>query len=286
MGWAGGGPVASEDVNPVELAIAALLTATVGALGGLGGAILLVPILVLSGMSARTAAPLGLISVAAGSLAAAPRQLRGQVVNHRLGISTEIASSIAALIGALVSGIVGQSVLAVMLGVVALVAAFVGARRKGIRNLPDPDLGPDDVGEHVGSLSGVYPLSATEFVPYQATRIPVGLLGMAAAGLIAGLSGVSGGFIKTPTTTEVMHVPVKVAAATTTFSVGITSAIALLVFQAQGRLVVSDAALVAAAALVGGTLGARLQMFLPPPRVRQALSVVLVIIGVLLLVQR
>ena len=96
----------------------------------------------------------------------------------------------------------------------------------------------------------------------------------------------SGGFIKTPTTTEVMHVPIKVAAATTTFTVGITSAVGLLVYEAQGRIVLSDAALVAAAALVGGTVGARLQAFLSPPLVRRALSIVLVVIGILLLVKR
>jgi uncharacterized membrane protein YfcA len=272
-------------VNPVELAVAAFITTAVGALGGLGGAILLVPILVLSGLSAREAAPLGLISVAAGSLAAAPHQLRSHLVNHRLGVSTEIVSSIAALIGALASGVIGQSALAVMLGVVALVAAFFGARRKGIRNLPDPLLTLGDVGEHSSSLSGVYQLDEHEYVEYRARRLPFGLLGMAGAGLIAGLSGVSGGFIKTPTTSEVMHVPVKVAAATTTFTVGITSAMALLVYEAQGRVVVSDAALVAAAALMGGTVGARLQSVLPPPLVRRALSVVLVVIGVLLIVR-
>ncbi|CAB4324475.1 MAG: TSUP family transporter [Actinobacteria bacterium] len=270
-------------MNPVELAFAALITAAVGALGGLGGAILLVPFLVLSGLSAREAAPLGLISVAAGSLAAAPHQLRAHLVNHRLGVSTEIIGSAAALIGALASGIIGQSTLALMLGVVALVAAYFGGRRKGIRNLPDPSLTIDDIGEHAGSLSGVYQLDEDEFVRYQANRVPVGLVGMATAGLIAGLSGVSGGFIKTPTTSEVMHVPVKVAAATTTFTVGITSAVALLVYEAQGRIVVSDAALVAGAALIGGTIGARMQAVLPPPKVRGALSAVLVIIGVLLI---
>lgn len=272
-------------MNPVQLAVAALITAAVGALGGLGGAILLVPVLVLSGLSAREAAPLGLISVAAGSLAAAPHQLRMHLVNHRLGVSTEIVGSAAALVGALASGVIGQSLLAVMLGVVAILAALAGAGRKGIRNLPDPLLTVGDVGEHAGSLSGVYQLEQHEFVEYRARRVPVGLLGMAFAGLVAGLSGVSGGFIRTPTTSEVMHVPVKVAAATTTFTVGVTSAMALLIYEAQGRIVVSDAALVAAAALVGGSVGVRLQALLPPPRVRRVLSVVLVVIGVLLIVR-
>ena len=125
-------------MNPAALAFAAFLTAAIGTLGGLGGAILLVPILVLSGMEAKFAAPLGLVSVAAGSLAAAPQQLRARVVNHRLGVATEIVASSAALVGALVSGLIGQSLLAVLLGGVALVAAFFGGRRKGIRNLPDP----------------------------------------------------------------------------------------------------------------------------------------------------
>ena len=80
-------------MNPAALAFAAFLTAAIGTLGGLGGAILLVPILVLSGMEAKFAAPLGLVSVAAGSLAAAPQQLRARVVNHRLGVATEIVAS-------------------------------------------------------------------------------------------------------------------------------------------------------------------------------------------------
>ena len=272
-------------MNPVALAFAALATAAIGAIGGLGGAILLVPILVLAGVEPRIAAPLGLVSVAAGSLAAAPRQLGDRVVNHRLGVATEIVGSAAALTGALVSGVVSQSALAVVLGLVAIGAAIVGGRRKGVRNQPDPALGPADVGEVPGTLAGVYQLD-DGYVPYRARRIPLGLVGMASAGLIAGLSGVSGGFIRTPASTEIMHVPIKVAAATTTFTVGITSAVGLLVFAAQGRIVPSDAALVAAAALVGGTLGARLQSRLAPQSVRRGLAVVLVIIGVLLLVKR
>ena len=272
-------------MHPVALAFAAFLTAAIGTLGGLGGAILLVPVLVLTGMEAKYAAPLGLVSVAAGSLAAAPHQLVGRVVNHRLGVATEIVASSAALVGALVSGMVGQSALAVLLGVVALVAAFAGARRKGVRNLPDPTLTVNDVGEKPGTLAGVYPLG-NEFVPYRANRLPLGLMGMGLAGLISGLSGVGGGWIKTPTASEVMHVPVKVAAATSTFTVGVTAAVGLLVYESQGRVIVSDAALVAAAGLVGGTVGVRLQHLLPPPVVRRGLSVILAIIGVMLIVRR
>lgn len=271
-------------MHPVALALAAVATAAFGALGGLGGAVLLVPILVIAGVDPWLAAPLGLVSVAAGSLAAAPRQLTDRVVNHRLAVSTEIAGSAAALAGALVSGVVDERFLSIMLGVVAIVAAVAGAGRRGVRNPPDPALTAADVGETPGTLAGVYPLGDA-FVPYRARRIPLGLLGMSAAGLIAGLSGVSGGFVKTPVTTEVMHVPVKVAAATTTFTVGITSAVALVVFASQGRVVASDAALVAAASIIGGALGARLQSLLQPQVVRRVLAALLVVVGVVLLVR-
>ena len=272
-------------MNPVLLAIAALATSAVGALGGLGGAILLVPILVVAGVEPSEAAPLGLVSVAAGSLAAAAPHLDARVVNHRIGVATGIVSSSAALVGALVSGAVSEAVLSVALGVVAIGAAVAGGRRKGVRNLPDPSLGPDDVGERPGTLAGVYPL-VDGFVPYVARRVPLGLVGMGLAGLIAGLSGVGGGFVRTPTTTEVMHVPVKVAAATTTFGVGVTAAVGLMVFAAQGRIEPSDTALVAAAAIVGGMLGSRLQGLLSPQAVRQALAAALVVIGVVLVVKR
>ncbi|CAB4620971.1 unannotated protein [freshwater metagenome] len=106
------------------------------------------------------------------------------------------------------------------------------------------------------------------------------------AGLISGLSGVGGGWVKTPTASEIMHVPVKVAAATSTFTVGVTAAVGLLVYESQGRIVISDAALVAAAGLIGGTVGVRLQHVLPPPLVRRGLSAILAVIGVLLIVRR
>jgi len=182
--------------------IFAFITSMVGALGGLGGAILLVPLLVLTGTSAKAAAPLGLVSVAAGSLAAGAHQTKERVVNHRIGITTELVASAGAVLGAVGSDLVGDRALKRVLALVAIASALLGGRRKGIRNHPDPALTQVDVGEHHGSLSGVYALGRG-FVPYRARRLGPGLGFFGASGLLAGLSGVSGGFIKTPATTEV-----------------------------------------------------------------------------------
>lgn len=266
-----------------ELAVCALslLAATLGALGGLGGAVLLVPALVVTGTSPLAAAPLGLLCVAAGSIAAAPRQLVARTVNHRLGITVELVATSAAVAGALLAGAVGERALRLGLAVVALLAAVAGAHRSGMRNLPDPECDREAVGERVGQLAGVYPLDG-QVVPYAVRRVPAGLAVMALAGFVAGTSGASGGFLKTPALTEVMHVPVRVAAATTTFTVGITSAAALCVFAVQGRLDVDLVGPVVLGSLLGGVLGARVQGALRPVLVRRVLSALLVAVAVVL----
>jgi uncharacterized membrane protein YfcA len=243
----------------------------------------LVPLLVLTDTPAADAAPLGLISVAAGSLAAASRQLRERSVNHRLGVTTETAATAGAIAGAVTSGAVSDTVLTYVLAATAAAAALAGGKRKGIRNPPVPGLGAADVGERIGGLGGAYPVD-DGVAPYTVRRLPLGLGAMTISGLVAGLAGASGGFIKTPATSELMHVPVKVAASTTTFTIGITSSAALLVFAIQGRIDIEPAAAVVAGSLVGGWLGAGLQAKLSPPVVRRALSVVLVGVAVALVV--
>jgi uncharacterized membrane protein YfcA len=110
------------------------------------------------------------------------------------------------------------------------------------------------------------------------------MVAMVGAGLVSGLAGVGGGFIKTPTMSEVMHVPVKVAAATSTFTTGLTAATGLVVFAAQGRIDVVDGAAIVLGGLIGGTAGVAVQARLPPERIRAVLCVLLLAIGAVLLV--
>jgi uncharacterized membrane protein YfcA len=258
-------------------------TATVGALGGIGGAVLLVPALVLTGTDVADAAPLGLVSVAAGSLAAAAPQLEEGVVHHRLGVTLEVAATTGALAGALAGDAVGERTLTIVLGVTAVLAAVAGGARRGMRNRPVPAFAADRLGEWPGTFGGAY-RSPEGVVPYRAERLGLGLAAMGLSGVLAGMAGISGGFVKTPAMSEIMRVPVKVAAATTTFTVGITSAAALLVFAVQGRVDAREAAAVALGALAGGRVGARLQLRLPAPAVRRVLSGLLVAVGVALVV--
>ncbi len=266
-------------LGPALLAFGA---AMLGSLGGLGGAILLVPLLVVTGMAPAEAAPLGLVMVAASSVAAAPRQLVERTVNHRLGVTIELVASTGAVIGAIVSAYLSETFLTYLLASVAAVAAIAGVGRKGLRNLPDPDCIDADVGERVGAIAGSYRLADHEIVPYRPTRLGAGLAFMAIAGLVAGSAGMSGGFIKTPAMAELMQVPSRVASATTTFTVGVTAAAALVIYAIQGRVDVETASLIVSTSLLGGMTGAALQSRLPPAITRRLLSALLLVIAVLL----
>ncbi|MFM7064992.1 MAG: sulfite exporter TauE/SafE family protein [Actinomycetes bacterium] len=261
------------------LAVLGLLAALAGSLGGIGGATLLVPALLLSGMEPTVAAPIGLMVVGAGSLASGARQLREGLVHHRIGLTVELAASIGVVGGALASTQVPEQVLALVLAAAALVGAVAAVARKGVRNLPRATFGEELVaGEWPGTLGGQYRLGK-EVVPYQAQRVPLGMALCLGAGVVAGLSGVGAGFLKTPAMSEVMRVPVRVAAATTTFTLGLTAATGLLVYAGQGRVELRQGAAAVLGALVGGLLGARLQSMVSPVASRRLTGMLLFVVA-------
>lgn len=262
----------------------ALITSTVGSIGGLGGAILLVPLLTFGDMTIAQAAPLGLVSVIAGSVGAGRAQVKDGAVNHRFAIVTELGASSGAIIGVLLAGAISERALTWVLAVLAVVAAAGGAIRKGVRWKPDASLGADSVGEQHGSLAGVYRLNDLP-VPYQPSRMPLGVGLMALAGVVTGLAGVGGGFLKTPLSSEVMRLPAKVANATSTFTIGLTASTALLLMAIDGRIVASDTALVVLGSVAGGTIGSRLQRHMSPPVVRRITAVVLVAIALIMVLR-
>lgn len=258
--------------------------ASLGALGGLGGASLMVPVLLILDVDPLLAAPLGMLLVGAGSLAAASRQLEDGLVHHRLGLTVELLATVGTIGGALLSTRTDPVWLARLLGLAAIAGAAAAFGRKGVRNLPQGIFDQDPAGEWPGTLGGTYSLGGSA-VPYHAQRVPLGLGVAVGAGVVAGLSGVGGGFLKTPAMSEVMKVPVKVAAATSTFISGITAATGLLIYTAQGRVEIESSAVVIFGALAGGFVGAKLQTVLNSVTVRRTTGVLLVVIAVAVIVK-
>lgn len=265
------------------LVVLGAAAAAVGSFGGIGGATLLVPVLLVFGVDPLEAAPLGLFAVAAGSLSAAARQLGEGLVHHRLGLTIELTASVGTVAGALCAARVPEVWLSRAVGIAALVGSLATLGRRTMRNLAISAFDAEaTIGEWPGTLGGQY-VHAGRIVPYQARRVPAGLALSSLAGVVAGLSGVGGGFLKTPAMSEVMGVPSKVAAATTTFTLGVTSATGLLVYWQQGRIVLRDAAAVIAGALLGGLVGARTQAAVDPRAARRITGALLAVVAVVVI---
>ncbi len=266
----------------IVLALSAV-AAMIGALGGLGGAVILVPILVLMGATPLEAAPIGMAMVAAGALASATVQTRSELANYRLGVTMESAAGVGAVAGALISVFIAPRALMYVLAIATIISAVASGSRTGQRNLPVDGALMRDFHDRPGTLSDAYRDEQGRVIPYNARRVPLGLGLMGSAGLIAGMTGSSGGYIKTPVMSEVMHVPVKAAAATTAFMVSITAAAALTVYALQGRVTASIAPAVVGGFL-GGRIGAALQPRLRAVTLRHVIAVLLVVIGLVVLV--
>lgn len=266
----------------VIVAVLGFAAAAVGVAGGIGGSVLLVPALVLLGYAPAEAAPLGLMAVGAGSLAASSRLLASGLPHRPLGVVVESSAAVGAALGAALATHVPEGMVIVTLALVALTAAAASGLRRGTRNKPDPTFGAADIGEAPRGLTGAYD-SGQGVVPYHVQHPVAGLGLMGVVGVLAGLTGTSGGYLKTPIMSEIMRVPVKVAAATTSLIVGLTAASALLVFLVQGRVDLDLAPAVVAGSFAGGVLGVRAQGRLPPVLTRRLLSALLVAVAVALL---
>ncbi len=232
----------------VLIFIGASLAGVFGALLGLGGGVFLVPILsLLFGFDIHIAIGASIVGVIATSSGAASAYLRDHLTNVRLGMSLELATTVGALIGGTIAGYLGHDALAILFGLVLLYTAFSMARG-------NPELARDDPAPQAHPTDGI---------TYTPKNYPAGLSVAAFAGSISGLLGIGGGIIKVPAMYLFMGVPLRIAAATSNFMVGVTAAASAFVYYARGDihpLIAGPTALgVFTGALVGTRISGRLR---------------------------
>jgi uncharacterized membrane protein YfcA len=228
-------------------------TGLVGALLGLGGGVFLVPILTLVlGVPIRAAIAASLISVIATASASATVNLNRGLVNMRLGLVLEVATSVGGLAGGITAAHLTQRQLFVSFAVTLAVMGVLMAARSGRRNVI-----PASSAVEPGLLGGRLREEGTTYV-YRMRRLPVGLLASLVAGAISGLLGVGGGIVKVPFLTTFCGVPIRVAAATSTFMIGVTAAASAFIYFSRGDVVLPLAASVCLGALPASLLGAHL----------------------------
>ena len=246
-----------------------VLAGGAGAILGLGGGILLIPILTLFfGVDLHYAMGASIVSVIATSSGAAAAYLKTRLSNVRIGLFLALATVAGALVGAALAGIVPPRLLQLLLGV-ALAYSTVATLRQIRIELPEPTEA-DPLALRFG-LEGVYYDAVLDRdVKYRATRVAYGFAAMLGAGLLSGLLGIGSGAFKVLAMDHFMRLPMKVSTATSNFMIGITSAASAGIYFARGDIHPLLAAPVAIGVLVGAAAGTRLMARVRNTTIRKA----------------
>jgi|UniRef100_A0A7C3UZG5 hypothetical protein len=265
-------PKNEKDIMFLFLALfaAGLGAGILGALLGLGGGIFLVPALtLLFHLPIRAAVGTSLVGVIATSAAVVAMEPPGRGADISLALRLEVATAAGAVTGGWMAGLVPSAFLSLLFALVVFLTAgyslYKGFKGRSRAGLSDPE-----------------PLFAENYLP---CHWPLGLTVAFLAGLISGLLGVGGGFIKVPVMNAIMAVPLGVATATSNFMVGITAAASFFVYYNRGDIYPLLAVPTCLGVMLGAMLGVRLMIYFRAAWLRLALVALMIVMGIHMVLQ-
>ncbi len=224
-----------------------------GSLTGLGGGIVIIPLLtIVMGVDIRYAIGASLISVIATSSGAAAAYVREGITNIRIGMFLEIATTLGALGGAFIALFVTPDLIAVVFGLMLLYSAFLMFRAPPGDGSPVPR---NSLATRL-KLNGTYP-GPEGTRSYNVRAVPAGFALMAVAGVLSGLLGIGSGALKVIAMDRVMRMPFKVSTTTSNFMIGVTAAASAGVYLSRGYIDPALALPIILGVLVGSLVGAR-----------------------------
>ena len=222
-----------------------------GALTGLGGGVVVTPVLtLLLGVDFHYAIGATLVSVIATSSGAAAAFVREGFSNIRVGMFLEIATTLGALVGAHLTTVAPTSALAMLFGVVLLYSAW-----HALQGPPgDKEPKADPLAARL-KLDGSYP-GPRGLIQYRVCHVKGGFSLMLLAGMLSGLLGIGSGAMKVLAMDQVMRIPFKVSTTTSNFMIGVTAAASAGIYLGHGYIDPGLAMPVMLGVLTGSLLGA------------------------------
>ncbi|MFI5180488.1 MAG: sulfite exporter TauE/SafE family protein [Thermoanaerobaculia bacterium] len=263
------------------LAAGACAAGFIGALTGLGGGVVIVPLLALGlGVDIRYAVGTALVSVIATSSGAAAAFVEEGLSNLRLGLFFEVATTLGAIGGAFLASRIPAATIAVVFGVVLLASASTSWRRHSasVRDAP-----PDPLAVRL-KLDGTLPTpeGPRRYAPRQ---IPLAWSLMGVAGVLSGLLGIGSGAFKVLAMDRVMRLPYKVSTTTSNFMIGVTAAASAGVYLSRGWVDPGLAMPVVLGVLTGAALGSRVLAMARVGVLRAIFTLVIVFLAIEMIVQ-
>lgn len=227
-----------------------------GSLLGLGGGVLIVPLLTLGfGLPLREAVGVSLVCVIMTSSAAAGVYLERRVANLRLGMTLEMFTALGALVGGSIAFLLDERLVTLLFaGLLAYVAFTMARRRPGAAQ----DVSELDVAPAVEDVPTSTMLDRLSGEDYRVRNLGRGVVGAIGAGVASALLGIGGGIIKVPLMHLAMGVPLRVATATSNLMIGITAAASTIIYVIHGGVDPYVAGPTAIGVFIGATAGSRL----------------------------
>jgi uncharacterized membrane protein YfcA len=259
----------------VLVGLGSFLAGLLGALTGLGGGVVVVPMLaLLFHVDIRYAIGASLVSVIATSSGAAAAYVREGYSNIRIGMFLETATTVGAIVGAYLALWVSGSAIAVVFGLVLLYSAFLSSRH---REASAVAIQASPLANQL-RLNGSYP---TEHGPqqYQVTGVVPGYSLMFGAGVLSGLLGIGSGAVKVLAMDQAMKIPFKVSTTTSNFMIGVTAAASAGLYLSRGYIAPGIAMPVMLGVLAGSLLGAKVLMKARVKVLRYIFAAVIVALG-------
>jgi uncharacterized protein len=257
------------------IALCSFAAGMLGALTGLGGGIVIVPLLTLVfHVDIRYAIGASLVSVIATSSGAAAAYVREGYTNIRIGMVLEVATTVGALVGAFVAALIAPGAIAVVFGIVLLYSAY----RSTLRREEHVVTGPPDKWAARLRLNGTYP-TAQGKQAYTVRGVPLGFGLMFIAGILSGLLGIGSGVVKVLAMDQAMHLPFKVSTTTSNFMIGVTAAASAGIYLSRGYIDPGLALPVMIGVLSGALVGARILAGARTRVLRAMFSVIIVILA-------
>jgi uncharacterized protein len=276
------------------LVLCGLGTGTAGAILGTGGGVFLIPILLVGfGVPIHFAVGTSILTVVATSSAVAIGNLDRGTANMRLAMTLEIATSIGALSGGLSAAMLAPRVLEAVFAAVLLPTAVVMWRsrhseaeleggRSDARSLEGSPVAsaapvPPRSDHFTDRLGGEYEDPALHRrIVYRVNRLWAGLTVSFVAGVMSGMLGIGGGVFKVPGLHVLCGVPIKAAAATSTFMIGVTAAASAFLYFGHSEVDPRYTSAVVLGVVAGSWIGAYLNRFVGGKVVKRVFAVLLV----------
>ena len=255
------------------LFLASIAAGILGSIAGIGGGLVVIPVLtLLFGVDIHYAIGASIVSIIATSSGAAATYVKDRITNLRIGMFLETGTTIGAIIGAAIAAYLSAVILETIFGTILIISLIPLLRKIGQEFPTFQEL--KGLAKKL-NLRGDYTERNGQRIEYNATSPGKGLLGMVVAGLISGLLGLGSGTFKVLSMDLWMKLPMKVSTTTSNFMIGVTAAASAGIYFARGDVNPLIAAPVALGILVGSTTGTRFLIKAKNTAIRKIFALVL-----------